>query len=60
MEFLVLFQSILTVVVMIVFHGIVWWAYSSKRQPEFEKIARLPLEDDDSVAAMIKEKIYHV
>lgn len=60
MEFLVLFQSIWTVVVMIVFLSIVWWAYSNKRQPEFEETARLPLEDDDSVVAMTKEKTYHV
>ena len=41
-----LFHSIWTVVVMVIFAGIVIWAYSGKRAKRFEEAARLPLEDD--------------
>jgi cytochrome c oxidase cbb3-type subunit 4 len=61
---LVWVQSIWTVVVLVVFLGVVAWAYSSKRQSEFDEAARLPLEDDDSVATinqnMNQETIHHV
>ena len=36
-----------TVVVTIVFLGIVVWAYSGRRREEFAAAARLPLEADD-------------
>lgn len=49
MELVVIFQSVWTVVVMVLFLSIVAWAYSSKRKAEFDEAARLPLEDDDSV-----------
>ena len=41
-----IFHSIWTVVVMLIFIGIVIWAYSSKRKERFDEAARLPLEDD--------------
>jgi cytochrome c oxidase cbb3-type subunit 4 len=41
-----LFQSIWTIVVMITFLAIVWWAYSALRKTAFDQAARLPLEDD--------------
>ena len=41
-----LFHSIWTVVVMVIFVGIVIWAYSGKRKERFDEAARLPLEDD--------------
>lgn len=40
-----------TVVVAVVFVAIVAWAWSSKRKPEFDEAARLPLEADDDVSA---------
>ena len=40
------FLSVWTVVVFLVFIGIVVWAWSSKRQQRFDEAARLPLEDD--------------
>jgi cytochrome c oxidase cbb3-type subunit 4 len=58
-EILILFQSVWTIVVMVLFLGIVLWAYSSKRKPEFDEAARLPLDDDDSVEATFKER-HHV
>jgi len=39
-------SSIMTVVMMVVFIGIVLWAWSSKRRADFEAAARVPLEDD--------------
>jgi len=41
---------------MVIFFGIVVWAYSRKRKPEFDEAARLPLDDDDSVEATVLEK----
>ena len=38
-------QSIWTIVVMITFLGIVFWAYSSKRKKAFDEAARLPFDD---------------
>ena len=39
-------HSIWTVILLIVFLGIVLWAYSGHRKTAFEEAARLPLEDD--------------
>jgi cytochrome c oxidase cbb3-type subunit 4 len=55
-EILPLIHSIWTIVVMVVFLSIVAWAYSSKRQVEFDEAARSPLDDDDSVETIAKEK----
>jgi cytochrome c oxidase cbb3-type subunit 4 len=37
----------ITVLAMISFLGIVAWAWSSRRNADFEAAARLPLEEDD-------------
>jgi cytochrome c oxidase cbb3-type subunit IV len=60
LELLVIFQSVWTIVVMVFFLGIVIWAYSSKRKPEFDEAARLPIEDDDFVDTIHKENTHHV
>lgn len=39
--------GIWTVVVLIIFTGIVAWAWSGKRRKQFEQAARIPLEDDE-------------
>jgi cytochrome c oxidase cbb3-type subunit 4 len=39
-------RSIITVLSMITFVGIVWWAYSDRRKATYEEAAQLPLEDD--------------
>ena len=44
-----LFQSLWTIVVMVTFLGIVWWAFSSKRKAAFDEAARLPFEDEPQV-----------
>jgi cytochrome c oxidase cbb3-type subunit 4 len=39
-------RSITVVVSMVVFLGIVWWAWSRQRAADFEQAARLPFEQD--------------
>ena len=39
-------HSIWTVIVFVVFIGIVVWAYSSRRKKDFDEAARLALDDD--------------
>ena len=41
-----LIQSIWTVVVMVVFIGIVLWAWSGKRKERFDQAANIPFDDD--------------
>lgn len=41
-------HSIWTVIVFIIFIGIVLWAYSGRRKKDFDEAARLALDDDDN------------
>ena len=45
-----LIDSILTVVVMVVFLGIVLWAWSGKRAHAFKEAANLPFTEDQPVS----------
>jgi cytochrome c oxidase cbb3-type subunit IV len=47
-----MFHSIWTVVLLVVFIGIVIWAWSGKRKHAFDEAARIPLEDDDAPASL--------
>jgi cytochrome c oxidase cbb3-type subunit 4 len=47
-DFFAMFHSIWTVVLVVIFIGIVAWAWSGKRKKSFDAAARLPLEDDDN------------
>jgi cytochrome c oxidase cbb3-type subunit IV len=40
-------RSIFTVLVIVMFAGIVGWAYSSKRKDSFDAAAKLALDDED-------------
>ena len=42
-------QSIWTIVIMVTFLGIVFWAYSGKRKKDFDEAARLPFDDEAPV-----------
>jgi len=42
-------RSIITVVCLLLFVGIVCWAWSGNRKADFDAAARLPLDDDQSV-----------
>lgn len=39
-------SGIMTGLLMLIFLGIVVWAYSGRRRRDFEEAARLPLDDD--------------
>jgi cytochrome c oxidase cbb3-type subunit 4 len=40
-------RSAFTVLSLVVFIGIVWWAYSDRRKVAYDEAARLPLDDED-------------
>ena len=40
-----------TVLLLVVFVGIVVWAYSARRKDDFEQAARLALDDDEQVVS---------
>ena len=40
-------HAIWTIVVFVIFIGIVFWAYSGRRKKDFEEAANLALDDDD-------------
>ncbi len=44
-----LMHSIWTVVVFVVFIGIILWAYSGRRKKDFDEAARIVLDEDDQV-----------
>jgi cytochrome c oxidase cbb3-type subunit IV len=44
-----LIHSVWTVMMFVLFIGIIVWAWSGKRKKQFDDAARLPLEDDDAV-----------
>lgn len=43
-------RSLITVVLLLLFVGLWFWAFSKKRRDDFDAAARLPLEDDDRPA----------
>ena len=42
-------SSIMTLVSLVTFLGIVWWAFISRRSTDFDAAAQLPFADDDAV-----------
>ena len=44
-------RSLFTVLAVVMFAGIVWWAYSDRRKQVYEEAAMLPLEDDTPAGA---------
>jgi cytochrome c oxidase cbb3-type subunit IV len=49
------YGSVMTVVMLVVFVGIIAWAWSAKRRAQFDAAARLPLEEDSAPAGHDKE-----
>ncbi|WNK19637.1 cbb3-type cytochrome c oxidase subunit 3 [Halomonas piscis] len=41
------FQGIVTLILLIAFVGIIWWAYSKRRKPDFDEAANLPFADEE-------------
>ena len=57
MEIMQAIQSIWTVVVFVLFIGIVLWAWSGKNKKAFDEAARIPLDDDiDAVSASTEQE----
>ena len=54
-QFISISHSIWTVVAMVLFIGIVIWAWSGSRKEDFEQAARLPFEEDE-LPVQAKEK----
>lgn len=42
-----LIHGLLTALLMILFGGIVWWAFSSRQKKRFDEAANLPFADED-------------
>ena len=40
-------RSAMTVIALVTFLGIVAWAWSARRKPQFDAAARIPLEEGD-------------
>ncbi len=51
-----LIQSAWTVVVLVVFVGIVIWAWSGKRKARFDDAANIPFTEDDAPAVKNESK----
>ena len=45
-----LFHGVWTAVLLVIFIGIVIWAWSGKRKRDFDEAANIPLDDDETVA----------
>ncbi len=41
-------SAAMTVISLVTFVGILWWAFSARRKRDFEIAAQLPFADDDS------------
>jgi len=39
-------QGLATVLALLAFVGVVWWAWSGRQKQKFDQAARMPLEDD--------------
>jgi len=53
------FRAWHTVVLLIVFIGIIWWAYSKKRKSSFTEAANLPFADEDQDKATLQKESNH-
>jgi cytochrome c oxidase cbb3-type subunit 4 len=41
-----LLRSVITALALVAFLAVVWWAYGPSRRGYFERLARIPLDDD--------------
>jgi cytochrome c oxidase cbb3-type subunit 4 len=49
-------RSAFTVLSLVVFLGVVWWAYSDRRKVAYDEAARLPLDDEDNVPFVTNDR----
>ena len=54
-----LIQVIWTLVVVVLFVGIVIWAWSGKRKQEFDEAANIPFNEDDKPAEKTSKENSH-
>jgi cytochrome c oxidase cbb3-type subunit IV len=54
-----LMLSIWTVVVLVIFVGIVLWAWSGKRKQDFDEAANIPFSEDDKPIKQISKENSH-
>ena len=54
-----LIQSVWTLVVLVLFVGIVIWAWSGKRKQEFDEAANIPFHEDDTSAEKTSKENSH-
>ena len=54
MPFVTQFQIVWTIVVMIIFIGIVLWGWSGRRKESFNEAANIPLEEENFLQEEIK------
>lgn len=48
-------SGIVTIIFIVVFIGIVWWAFSKRNRQHFEDAGRLPFEEDNARTVSRKE-----
>jgi len=53
------FRAWHTLLLMALFLGVVWWAYSKKRKGSFDEAANLPFADEDKHEATLKKENEH-
>ena len=51
------FRGLLTVVLMVLFVALVFWAYSHRRKADFDAAARLPLDGDSGSGASLERPV---
>ena len=49
-------RSVVTLICMLTFIGIVIWAYSARRQSDFDEAAMLPFADEDPITFKEQER----
>ncbi|HJX57331.1 MAG: cbb3-type cytochrome c oxidase subunit 3 [Thiobacillus sp.] len=49
-------SGIVTIIFIVVFIGIVWWAYSKSNKQRFEDAGKLPFEEEDDTPAKKGDK----
>ena len=54
-----LIQSVWTLVVLVLFVGIVIWAWSGKRKQDFDEAANMPFDEDDVPAEKTSKENSH-
>ena len=54
-----LIQVVWTVVVLVLFVGIVIWAWSGKRKQDFDEAANMPFDEDDMPAEKTSKENSH-